>query len=68
MAIVKFASRGDEQFVIVGTVKDLILNPRSCSGGYLHVYQLANSGRSNKTHSVFWCTLSANNQVYALCS
>ena len=45
VAIVKFAARGDEQFVIVGTVKDLILNPRSCSGGYLHVYQIANGGK-----------------------
>ena len=44
VAIVKFASRGDDQFVIVGTVKDLILNPRSCSGGYLHVYQITNGG------------------------
>ena len=42
----KFASRSEDQFVIVGTVKDLVLSPRSCSGGYLHVYQLMNNGES----------------------
>lgn len=44
VCILKFSCRGDDTFVIVGTVKDLILNPRSCSGGYLHVYQLVNNG------------------------
>ena len=44
VCILKFACRGEDTFVIVGTVKDLILNPRSCSGGYLHVYQLVNNG------------------------
>ena len=46
VALVKFASQGDDQFVIVGTVKDMILSPRSCSGGYLHVYQLKQQGES----------------------
>ena len=40
----KFANRGDDTFVLIGTVKDLVLNPRSAAVGYLHVYQLANSG------------------------
>ena len=44
MALVKFASRGDEQFLLVGTVKDLVLNPRSSSGGFIHVYQLTDAG------------------------
>ena len=44
IALVKFANRGDEQFVVVGTVKDLVLNPRSCSGGFLYVYQIIESG------------------------
>jgi splicing factor 3B subunit 3 len=41
IALVKFASRGDEQFVLVGTVKSLVLSPRSCAGGFIHCYQLA---------------------------
>ncbi|XP_074644658.1 splicing factor 3B subunit 3 [Tubulanus polymorphus] len=44
IALVKFANRGDDQFVIIGTVKDLVLNPRHCPGGYLYVYQLINTG------------------------
>ena len=43
MAIVKFASRPDEQFVLVGVVKDLVLMPRANSGGYLYVYKLVDS-------------------------
>jgi hypothetical protein len=34
----------DEVFVIVGTAKDLKLHPRSCSGGFLHVYRIINDG------------------------
>lgn len=44
IALVKFASKGDDQFVLVGTVKSLVLNPRSCAGGYIHVYQLLEGG------------------------
>ena len=44
VALVKFSNRGDTQFVLVGTVRDLVLNPRSCSGGYIHTYQVAESG------------------------
>jgi len=40
----KFANRGDDQFVLVGVAKDLVLNPRSLSGGYIYVYQISNSG------------------------
>lgn len=42
----KFANRGDSQFVLVGTVKDLVLNPRSSAGGYIHTYQLKDNGES----------------------
>ena len=40
----KFASRGDDQFVLVGTVKSLVLSPRSCAGGFIHCYQLTSGG------------------------
>lgn len=40
VAICKFASKGDDQYVLIGTVKDLVLNPRSCSGGFVYVYRL----------------------------
>lgn len=44
VALVKFAGRGDDQFVLVGTVKELVLNPRSCAGGFLHCYQVQDQG------------------------
>lgn len=44
VALMKFASRGDDQFVIVGVVKDFVLNPRTCSGGYLNTYQVVDNG------------------------
>lgn len=40
----KFANRGDTAYVLVGTVKDLVLNPRSCSGGFVHVYEVSEDG------------------------
>ena len=46
VALTKFASRGEDQFVIVGTVKDLVLSPRTSAGGYLYTYQLINGGES----------------------
>jgi len=43
--VCQFAARGDmDWFVVVGTARDLILNPRSCSGGSLIVYRLAPDG------------------------
>ena len=44
IALVKFANRGDDEFVLVGTVQELMLNPRSCSAGFVHVYQLTENG------------------------
>ena len=44
VALVKFANHGDEQFILVGTVKDLVLNPRVSSGGFLHVYKIIEEG------------------------
>lgn len=40
IALLKFASRGDDQFVLVGVARDLVLNPRSLTGGFLYLYQL----------------------------
>lgn len=39
VAVVKFAGYGDESFVLVGVVRDLVLQPRSCSGGAIHCYR-----------------------------
>ena len=46
IALVKFASRGDDEFVLVGTVQELMLNPRSCSAGFIYVYQLMENGEN----------------------
>jgi len=40
---VKFAGR-DDQFVVVGTVKDLQLRPRTMTCGYLVLYKLSHTG------------------------
>jgi splicing factor 3B subunit 3 len=44
-AIVEFASQDNESFLVVGTGKDMIVNPRSSSEGYLYVYRFQESGR-----------------------
>ena len=42
--------------MVVGTARDLILNPRSCSGGCLLVYRLALDGSSMEfVHMVSDC-------------
>lgn len=41
VCVCHFASKGlEERFVLVGTASDMILNPRSCSGGHIHTYRL----------------------------
>ncbi|XP_041377174.1 splicing factor 3B subunit 3-like [Gigantopelta aegis] len=44
IALVKFSSKPDEVFVIVGVSRDLVLNPRSLTGGFLYTYHLTNQG------------------------
>ncbi|KUI65719.1 Pre-mRNA-splicing factor rse1 [Cytospora mali] len=44
-AIVPFASQDGESFLIVGTGKDMVLNPRHFSEGYIHVYRFQEDGR-----------------------
>ncbi|ELT96001.1 hypothetical protein CAPTEDRAFT_155561 [Capitella teleta] len=43
VSIVRFANHGDEAFVLVGTVKDLVLSPRSCSCGYILCFRFTNN-------------------------
>ena len=43
IALVKFSGR-DDQYVVVGTVKDLQLRPRSLTCGYLVLYKLSPTG------------------------
>jgi splicing factor 3B subunit 3 len=45
VAIVPFASQDNESFLVVGTGKDMVVNPQSCSEGYLHVYRFQEGGR-----------------------
>ncbi|KAK7712422.1 pre-mRNA-splicing factor rse1 [Diaporthe eres] len=45
VAVVPFASQDGESFLIVGTAKDLILNPRQFTEGYIHVYRFQENGR-----------------------
>ena len=45
IALVKFSTRpSNQQFLLVGVAKDLVLNPRSCPGGYIYTYQLQENG------------------------
>jgi splicing factor 3B subunit 3 len=44
-AIVSFSSQDNESFLIVGTGKDMIVNPRQFSEGYIHVYRFHENGQ-----------------------
>ncbi|EWC47138.1 pre-mRNA-splicing factor rse1 [Drechslerella stenobrocha 248] len=45
VAVVPFTSQDDEHFLLVGTAKDLVLNPRSSTCGYAHVYRFLEGGK-----------------------
>jgi splicing factor 3B subunit 3 len=45
LAIAPFSGQDNEAFLIVGTAKDLIVNPRSHNGGFLHVYRFHEDGK-----------------------
>ncbi|KOS18324.1 Pre-mRNA-splicing factor rse1 [Escovopsis weberi] len=45
VAIVPFASQDNEYFLVVGTGKDIVLNPRSVSEAYIHIYRFQDNGR-----------------------
>ncbi|VDP84976.1 unnamed protein product [Echinostoma caproni] len=44
LALVRFANRPLELFLVVALVKGLVLSPRSCSGGCLRTYRVWNNG------------------------
>ncbi|KAL2181671.1 CPSF A subunit region-domain-containing protein [Thermothelomyces heterothallicus CBS 202.75] len=44
-AVVPFASQEGESFLVVGTGKDMVLNPRKFTEGYIHVYRFHEDGR-----------------------
>ncbi|KKF95581.1 Pre-mRNA-splicing factor rse-1 [Ceratocystis platani] len=43
--IAPFTSQDNENFLIVGSGKDIKLNPRTSTEGYIHVYRFLNDGR-----------------------
>ena len=45
IAIAPFSGQDDEAFLLVGTAKDLVVNPRSHGGGFLHVYRFHDDGK-----------------------
>jgi splicing factor 3B subunit 3 len=45
LAIASFPSKDDKCFLVVGTEKDMVLNPRQSSGGYIYVYRFHENGR-----------------------
>ncbi|KAL2812489.1 CPSF A subunit region-domain-containing protein [Aspergillus granulosus] len=45
IAAVPFTSQDDETFLVVGTVKDMTVNPPSSAGGYIHIYRFQEDGK-----------------------
>ena len=43
--VASFTSQDGESFLVVGTGKDIVPNPRGFSGGYLYVYRFHDDGR-----------------------
>ncbi|KAJ7998195.1 hypothetical protein DPEC_G00220070 [Dallia pectoralis] len=44
VAVCRFASGGDDWYVLVGVARDMILNPRSVAGGFIYTYRLGGGG------------------------
>uniref|UniRef100_A0A3P8YGY9 Splicing factor 3B subunit 3 n=1 Tax=Esox lucius TaxID=8010 RepID=A0A3P8YGY9_ESOLU len=44
VAVCRFASGGDDWYVLVGVARDMILNPRSVGGGFIYTYRLGGGG------------------------
>lgn len=42
---VSFSSQEDEVFLVVGTGKDMVVSPRSCTAGFIHVYRFHEDGK-----------------------
>lgn len=45
IAAVSFSSQDDETFLVVGTGKDMIVNPRTFSAGFIHIYRFQEEGK-----------------------
>ncbi|KAL4791857.1 CPSF A subunit region-domain-containing protein [Aspergillus venezuelensis] len=45
IAAVPFTSQDDETFLVVGTAKDMTVNPPSSGGGYIHIYRFQEDGK-----------------------
>lgn len=45
IAAVSFSSQDDETFLVVGTGKDMVVSPRSFSGGFIYVYRFLEDGK-----------------------
>ncbi len=46
VAVVPFAERNNELLLVVGTAKDVVISPRSCSAGFLRLYTIGDDGKS----------------------
>ena len=44
VTVCRFASGGDDWYVLVGVARDMILNPRSVGGGFIYTYRLGGGG------------------------
>lgn len=45
IATVAFSSQDGETFLVVGTGKDMVVSPRSSTGGFIHVYRFQEEGK-----------------------
>ncbi|KAL4779714.1 CPSF A subunit region-domain-containing protein [Aspergillus varians] len=45
IAAVPFTSQDDETFLVVGTAKDMTVNPPSSAEGYIHIYRFQEDGK-----------------------
>lgn len=45
IAAVPFSSQDDETFLVVGTAKNMSVNPPSSAGGFIHIYRFQEDGR-----------------------
>lgn len=45
IATVSFSSQDDETFLVVGTGKDIVVNPRSFTAGFIYVYRFLEDGK-----------------------
>ncbi|KAJ3092115.1 Splicing factor 3B subunit 3, partial [Quaeritorhiza haematococci] len=64
VCIMQFSCSPGETFAVVGTAKDVVLSPRTCSAGFLRTYRFLEDG--NRMELMHVTTLDAN-IPYALC-